>query len=76
MLKLAQSQNDIHIAETFSQPKTVATPSRASLTLGLFFNLSRRCWGLDVQANAERLCEYLRTARPVLSVEHSWIANP
>ena len=32
LLKLEQSQNDIRIAETFSQPKTVTTPSRMGLT--------------------------------------------
>ena len=32
LLKLEQSLNDTHIAETFSQPKTVATPSRMGLT--------------------------------------------
>ena len=66
LLKLGQSQNDIHVAETFSQPKTVATPSRMGLTPGLLFDMSRSCWDLDVQANAERLCEYLRIERPVL----------
>ena len=30
--------------------------------------MSRSCWDLDVQANAERLCEYLRIERPVLKV--------
>ena len=30
--------------------------------------MSRSCWALDVQANAERLCEYLQTERPVHSV--------
>ena len=30
--------------------------------------MSRSCWNLDVQANAERLCEYWRTERPVLLV--------
>ena len=68
LLKLGKSQNDVHIAETFSQPKTVATPSRVGLTPGLLFDLSRSCWDLDVQANAERLCAYLRTAQPVLLV--------
>ena len=68
LLELGQSQDDVHIAETFSQPKTVATPSRMRLTLGLLFDMSRSCRDLDVQANAERLCEYLRTERPVLLV--------
>ena len=58
LLLLWQSQNDVHIAETFSQPKT----------LELLFDMSRSCWDLDVQANAERLCEHLRTERPVLLV--------
>ena len=48
LLKLEQSQNDVHIAETFSQPKTVATPSRRDLTPGLLFDTSRSCWDLDV----------------------------
>ena len=68
LLKLGQSRNDKHIAETFSQSKTVVTPSRMGLTPGLLFDMSRSCWDLYVQANAERLCEYLRTERPVLSV--------
>ena len=38
------------------------------LTPGLLFDMSRSCWNLDVQANAERLCEYWRTERPVLLV--------
>ena len=41
--KLGQSQNDIHIAETSSQPKRVATPSRMGLTPGLLFDMSRSC---------------------------------
>ena len=28
LLKLGQNQNDVHIAETFSQPNTAVTPSR------------------------------------------------
>ena len=48
------------------QPKRVATPSRMGGTPGLLFDMSRSCWDLDVQANAERLCQYLRTERPVL----------
>ena len=67
-LKLAQSSSDVHIAEPFSQPKTLATPSRMRLTLGLLFDMSRSCSDLDVQANAERPCEYLRTERPMLLV--------
>ena len=67
-LKLGQSLNDIHVAETFSQPKTVTTPSCMGLTPGLIFDISRSCWDLDVQANAERLCVYLRTEQPVLLV--------
>ena len=66
LLKLVQSQNEMHIAETVSQPKTVARPSRMGLTLGLPLDMSRSCWDLDVQAHAERLYEYLRTERPVL----------
>ena len=46
LLKLRQSQNDIHIAETFSQPKTVATQSTMGLTSGLLFDMSRGCWDL------------------------------
>ena len=68
LLKLEQSQNDVHIAETYSQPKTLATPSRMGLTLRFLFDMTRSCSDLDVQANAERLCEYLRTERPVLLV--------
>ena len=68
LLKLGQRQNDVHIAETFSQPKTVATPRRMGLTPGLLFDVSRCCWDLDVQSSPERVCEYLRTERPVLSV--------
>ena len=68
LLKLGQSQNNVHVAETFSQPKTVATPSRLGLTPGWLVDMSRSCWDLDVQANAERLCEFLRTEGPVLSV--------
>ena len=30
--------------------------------------MSRICWDLDVQANSERLCEYLRAERPMLQV--------
>ena len=67
LLKLEQSQNDVHIAETFSQPRTAATPNRMGLTPGLLFDMSRSCWDLDAQTNVERLCEYLRTERPVLS---------
>ena len=67
LLKLAQSQNDIHVAEIFSQPKTLAMSSRMGLTPGLIFDMSRSLWDLDIQAN-ERLCEYLQTERPVLSV--------
>ena len=55
LLKLAQSQSVVHIAETFSQPKTVATPNRMGLTFGLLLDMSRSCWHLDVQANAECL---------------------
>ena len=66
LLKLGQSHNVVHSAETSSQPKTVAAPSRMGLTPGLLFDMSRSCWDLDVQANAERLCEYLRNDRPVL----------
>ena len=69
LLKLGQSLNDIHVAEIFSQPKTVATPSRAGLTPGLIFDMSRNCWDSDVQANAESLREYLQTERPVLLIE-------
>ena len=36
------------------------------LTLGLILHMSRSCWDLDVQAIAERLCEYLQTQRAVL----------
>ena len=32
LLKLGQSQNDVHIAEAFGQTKTVATPTRMGLT--------------------------------------------
>ena len=58
LLKLVQSQKDVHIAETFSQAKTAVTRSRVGLTPGLLFDMSRSCWDLDVQANAERLCEH------------------
>ena len=68
LLKLDQSQNDVRVAETFSQSKKVSTPSRLGLTPGLLLDKPRSCWNLDVQANAERLCEYLRTERPVLLV--------
>ena len=68
LLELEQSQNDVHIAETFSQPKTAVTPTRMGLTPGLLFDMSRSCWDLDVQANAERLCDCLRAERPVLLV--------
>ena len=61
LLKLEQSQNGVHIADTFSQPKTATTPSRMGLTPGLLFDMSRSCWNLDAQANAEGLCEYLQT---------------
>ena len=56
----------MHIAEIFRQPKATVTPSRVGLTPGVLFDMSRNCWDLDVQANAERTCEYLRTERPVL----------
>ena len=45
-----------------------ATPSRMGLTPGVLFDMSRSCRDLDVQVDAERLCEYLRTERPVLLV--------
>ena len=66
LLQLVQSVNDMHVAEIFSQPKTVATSSRLGLTHGLLFDMSRSCWNLDVRTNAERLCECLQTERPVL----------
>ena len=68
LLKLGQSQDDVHIAEIFSQPKATVTPSRVGLTPGVLFDMSRSCWDLDVRANAERTCEYLRTERPVLQL--------
>ena len=68
LLILGQSQNDVHIAETFSQPKTVATPSRMGLTPGLLFDMSRSCWDLHAQANAGGVSENLRTERPALLV--------
>ena len=43
LLKLGQSQNDVHIAEIFSQLKTAVTPSRMGLTPGLLFDMSRSC---------------------------------
>ena len=51
MLKKGQSQNDVHIAEIFNQPKTAVTPSRVGLTLGLLFDMSRRWRTL-------KLCEW------------------
>ena len=66
--KLGQSQNEVHIVETLSQAKAVATPSSVGLALGLLIDMSHSCWDFDVQANAERLCEYLGTERQVLLV--------
>ena len=43
MLKLWQSLHDIHVAEIFSKPKTLATSSRMGLTHGLIFDMSRSC---------------------------------
>ena len=60
----AESEPNSHCEDL--QPKTAATPSRVGLTPGLLFDMSRSCWDLDVQANAERPCEYLRTKRQVL----------
>ena len=40
VLKLGQSQHDVHIAEIFRQPKTAVTPSRMGLTPGLRFDIS------------------------------------
>ena len=79
--KLGKSQNDVHIEETFSQPKTVATSSRMGLTPGLLFDRPRSCWDLDVRTNAERLCEHLQTERQVLSVGspqciHGFVQDP
>ena len=53
--QLEQSLNDIHVAEIFSQPKTVATSSRMGLTLGLIFDTSCSCLDLNVRTNTERL---------------------
>ena len=69
LLKLGQSLNYIHVAEIFSQPRTVATSSRMGLTPGLIFEMSRSCWDLDVRTNAESLCAYLQTERPVLLMD-------
>ena len=44
LLKSEPSLNGIHVAEIFSQPKTVATSSRAGSTPGLVFDMSRSCW--------------------------------
>ena len=52
LLKLVQSQYDVHIAETPSQPKTAVAPSRMGRTLGSLFDVSRSCWDQDVQTNA------------------------
>ena len=41
LLKLGQIVNYVHIAETFSQPKTAVTPSRKGLTPGLLLDMSR-----------------------------------
>ena len=41
--------------------------SYMGLTLGLIFDMSRRCWDLTVRTNAERLWNYPRTERLVLS---------
>ena len=56
------------LLDRFEQAKTAVTPSRMGLTPGLVFDMSRTCCDLDVQANAEHMCNYLRTERPVLSV--------
>ena len=66
--KMGPSFNDIHVADIFSQPMTVATSTCVGLTPGLIFDMSRSCWDLNVRTNAERLCEYLQTERPVLKV--------
>ena len=63
LLKPGQRQNDgsqrrFTLRRPSSQPKTVATPSRMGLILGLLFAMSRSCWDLDVQANTERQCEH------------------
>ena len=67
LLKLEQRLKDIHVAEILSPPKTMATISRMGLRRGLVFDTSCSCWDLNVRTNAERLCRYLQTERPVLS---------
>ena len=57
LLKLGQSQNDVHIAEIFSQPKTGAAPGRMGLTHGLLFDMSCSCWDLDVEAKCRAFVE-------------------
>ena len=54
------------------QPKTLATPSRMGVTLGLLFDMPRSCWDLDVQANAERLVS-VRANRTTSAL--SWITE-
>ena len=66
--QLEQSLNDIHVAEIFSQPKTVATSSRMGLTPGWIFDMSCSYLDLNVRTNTERLREFLQTERPVLLV--------
>ena len=38
LLKLEQTSNETHVAEIFSEPKTMATPSRMGLQPGLIFD--------------------------------------
>ena len=48
----------------------------------LLFDMPSSCWDLDVPANAERLCDYLREPNDQgskldrRSAEHSWICDP
>ena len=62
-----------YAASRRSRPATFKTARQTPIQQfdsapGSFDLSATRCWGLDVQANAERLCESLRTERPVLSV--------
>ena len=52
-MKLGQDMNDIHEADTFSQPMGV--------TLGLGCHVSRSCWNVNDQLDTERLWNYLHT---------------
>ena len=62
----AESERRFTLRRRSVNPRQRRRQGRMHLTPGLLFDVSRSCWDTDVQANAERLCEYLRTERPDL----------